>query len=71
MSAFRFGRGSRRARQGKARGHISPTASGEAVSREIMAEVAEEIAKLEALLHEDIEAINAVAAERRLAHVAG
>jgi len=49
----------------------APTASAEAVSREIMAKVAVETAKLEALLRGDIAAINAAAAERRLAHVAG
>jgi hypothetical protein len=49
----------------------APTASAEAVSREIMAKVAAEIAKLEALLRGDIAGINARAAERRLAHVAG
>jgi photosystem II stability/assembly factor-like uncharacterized protein len=49
----------------------SATASAEAVSREVMAKVAEEIAKLEALLRGDIAAINATAAERRLQHVAG
>jgi photosystem II stability/assembly factor-like uncharacterized protein len=49
----------------------SPTASAEAVSREIMAKVAVEIAKLEALIRGDIGAINALAAERKLAHVMG
>jgi hypothetical protein len=49
----------------------SPTASADAVSREIMAKVAAEIANLEALLRGDIAGINATAAERRLAHVAG
>ncbi len=49
----------------------SPTASAEAVSREIMAKVAVEIAKLEALIRGDIAAINALAAERKLAHVMG
>jgi len=49
----------------------APTASAEAISREIMAKVAGEIAKLEALLRGDIAAINTAAAERRLAHVAG
>ena len=49
----------------------APTASAEAVSREIMAKVAVEIGKLEALLHGDIAAINAAAVERRLAHIAG
>ena len=49
----------------------SPTASADAVSREIMAKVANEIAKLDALLRGDVAAINALAAERQLAHVAG
>ena len=49
----------------------SPTASADAVSREIMAKVAAEIAKLEALLRGDIAGINATAAERGVAHVAG
>ena len=49
----------------------APTASAEAVAREVMAKVAVEFAKLEALLHGDIAAINTLAAERRLAHVAG
>ena len=49
----------------------APTASAEAVSREIMAKVAVESAKVEALVRGDIAAINAAAAERRLAHVAG
>jgi len=48
-----------------------PTASAEAVSREIMAKVADEIAKLDALLRSDVAAINALAAGCRLPHVAG
>jgi hypothetical protein len=49
----------------------APTASTDAVSRELMAKVADAIAKLEALLRGDIAAINTAAAEHRLAHVAG
>ncbi|HKX08727.1 MAG TPA: glycosyl hydrolase, partial [Stellaceae bacterium] len=49
----------------------APTASAEAVAREVMAKVAVEFAKLEALLHGDIAGINTLAAERRLARVAG
>ena len=49
----------------------APTASAEAVSREIMAKVAVETSKVEALVRGDIAAINAAAAERKLAHVAG
>jgi len=41
------------------------------ISREIMTKVTGETAKLEALLREDVAAINATAAEHRLAHVAG
>src|SRR5438128_2431537 len=46
----------------------SPTAPAAAVSRDIMARVDAEIRKLEALLREDIAAINAAAAERKLVH---
>jgi photosystem II stability/assembly factor-like uncharacterized protein len=49
----------------------SPTAQADAVSRELMTTAAGWIAKLDALLAGDIAAINAMAAERRLAHVAG
>lgn len=49
----------------------SPTASADAVSRELMTKVAGEIAKVEALLAGEIAAINRMAAEHRLAHVAG
>ncbi|SED86761.1 Sortilin, neurotensin receptor 3 [Rhizobiales bacterium GAS188] len=48
----------------------SPTAPADAVSRELMTKVEGEIAKLDALLSGDIAAINAMAAERRVAHVA-
>jgi hypothetical protein len=48
----------------------SPTASADAVSREIMTKVEGQIAKLDALLAGDIAAINVMAAERRVAHVA-
>ncbi|MBI3517268.1 MAG: glycosyl hydrolase [Proteobacteria bacterium] len=48
----------------------APTASAAAVSRTIIARVAGEITKLDALLRDDIAAINVLAAERRLAHVA-
>ena len=49
----------------------APTASSDAVAREIMAKVAGEIAKLDALVERDVAAINRMAAERKLAHVAG
>src|SRR5579883_248967 len=49
----------------------SPTAPAEAVSRELMAKVAAEIAKLETLIEGDIARINRLAAERRIAHVGG
>jgi hypothetical protein len=49
----------------------SPTAQADAVSRELMTTVEGWIGKLDALLAGDIAAINAMAAERRLAHVAG
>ena len=49
----------------------SPTAQADAVSRELMTTVAGVLAKLDALLSGDIAAINALAAERRVAHVAG
>jgi hypothetical protein len=47
----------------------SPTAQAHAVSRELMAKVAGEIAKLEGLIAGDIAALNVMAAERRVAHV--
>jgi photosystem II stability/assembly factor-like uncharacterized protein len=46
-----------------------PTASADAVSRELMAKLAGEVAKLEALVAGEIAAINALAEERRIAHV--
>ena len=49
----------------------SPTTQAEAVSREIMAKADAEVAKLDALISGDIAAINVMAAERRVAHVAG
>jgi photosystem II stability/assembly factor-like uncharacterized protein len=49
----------------------APTAQADAVSRELMAKLAGELAKLDALLAGDIAAINRMAAERRIAHVAG
>ena len=49
----------------------SPTAQADAVSRELMAKVASEIMKLDAVMVGDIAAINAMAAERSVAHVAG
>jgi hypothetical protein len=48
----------------------SPTASADAVSRELMAKVAGEIAKLDAMMAGEIAAINLMAAERQVAHVA-
>jgi photosystem II stability/assembly factor-like uncharacterized protein len=49
----------------------APTAPADAVSRELMAKIESEIAKVDALIAGDIAAINAMAAERRIAHVAG
>jgi hypothetical protein len=48
----------------------SPTTQADAISRELMARVAGEIMKLEAVLIGDITAINALAAKRSVAHVA-
>jgi len=47
----------------------SPTAQADAVSRELIANVAS--VKLDAVMVGDIAAINAMAAERSVAHVAG
>ena len=49
----------------------APTAQADAVSREIMAHVDAEIAKLDALLASDIADINRTAAERSIGHVTG
>ena len=49
---------------------MAPTAPADAVSRETMARVDAEIAKLDALLAGDIADINRTAAERSIAHVA-
>jgi hypothetical protein len=49
----------------------APTAQADAVSREIMARVDAEIAKLDAVLATDIADINRTAAERSIGHVAG
>ncbi|HEY2615718.1 MAG TPA: glycosyl hydrolase [Acetobacteraceae bacterium] len=49
----------------------APTAQADAVSREIMAQVDAEIAKLDALLASDIADINRMAAERSIGHVTG
>jgi len=48
-----------------------PTAQAGAVSREIMAKVDGELAKLDALISGEVADVNAMAAERRIAHVAG
>jgi hypothetical protein len=48
-----------------------PTAQADAVSREVMAKVESEAAKLEALIKGEIAAINAMAVERKVAHVGG
>jgi len=50
---------------------MAPTVPAIAVSRQIMASVDGEIAKLDALLATDIAAINRMAAERSIARVAG
>ena len=49
---------------------MAPTVPAIAVSRQIMASVDGEIAKLDALLATDIAAINRMAAEHSIAHVA-
>jgi hypothetical protein len=49
----------------------APTVPADAVSRELMTKVESEIAKVDALISGDIAAINMMAAERRVAHVAG
>ena len=49
----------------------APTTQADAVSREIMAHVDAEIAKLDTLLASDIADINRMAAERSIAHVTG
>ena len=47
----------------------APTASTIAVSRETMARVDAEIAKLDALMVQDIAEVNRLAAERSVAHI--
>jgi hypothetical protein len=49
---------------------MAPTAPTDAVSRETMARVDAELAKLDTLLAGDIADINRTAAERSIAHVA-
>jgi hypothetical protein len=49
---------------------MAPTVPTDAVSRETMARVDAELAKLDALLAGDIADINRTAAERSIAHVA-
>jgi hypothetical protein len=49
---------------------MAPTVPTDAVSRETMARVDAELAKLDALLVGDIAEINRTAAERSIAHVA-
>jgi hypothetical protein len=50
---------------------MAPTAQAEAVSREIMAQVDTQIARLEAILSDDVAEVNRIATERSIAHVAG
>jgi photosystem II stability/assembly factor-like uncharacterized protein len=50
---------------------MAPTAQAEAVSREIMAQVDAQIARLDAILLGDVSEINRTAAERLIAHVVG
>jgi len=46
-----------------------PTQQTEAVSRELMAAAAAQLAKLEAIVAEDVAAVNAMAASAGVAHV--
>jgi hypothetical protein len=48
---------------------MAPTVPAETVSRQIMASVDAEIAKLDALMATDIPRINSMAAERSIAHI--
>ena len=50
---------------------MAPTAQADAVSREIMAQVDAQIARLDAILSGDVTEINRTAAERSIAHVVG
>jgi hypothetical protein len=50
---------------------MAPTAQAEAVSREIMDQVAAQIARLDAILSWDITEINQTAAECSIEHVVG
>ena len=50
---------------------MAPTAQADAVSREIMAQVDAQLAKLDSVLASDIADINRLAAARSIAHVSG
>jgi hypothetical protein len=50
---------------------MAPTGQAKAVSREVMAQVDAQIARLDAILSGDVTEINRIAAERSIAHVVG